>query len=959
MSTDTASTTPAFRYSPTLADTIETKWQSYWDEQGTFIQPNPGDAAFDASKPKFYCLDMFPYPSGAGLHVGHPEGYTATDIVCRYMRMTGHNVLHPMGWDAFGLPAEQYAIQTGVHPAETTTKAINTFRRQLKRFGFCYDWSREFATIDPDYYKWTQWIWLKAYDAWYDPWQDKARPIGELINELEGEDLRVGPEGDLVHIGHEGASIGALGSEPVGTRRWHELDEPERREVIDNQRLAYLDEVTVNWCPKLGTVLANEEVIDGRSERGSHPVTRRPLKQWMFRITAYAERLLADLADVDWPTSTKTLQANWIGRSEGAEINFQLADEPGGWETLRVYTTRPDTLFGASYMVVAPEHPLVESVLASSTPPANADEVRAYVETARNKSDVDRQAETKIKTGVALGIDAINPANDQRVPVWVADYVLMGYGHGAIMAVPAHDERDHAFARTFNLPIVQVISAPDGHDIQAEAYAGDGVGMNSSNSDVSLDGLGVADAKAKTIEWLEAQGHGIRTVNYRLRDWLFSRQRYWGEPFPVVYTEDGRHWPIGEESLPVTLPELTDYQPAESDDPQPLLGKATDWVRTTAGEAGVCSRVLPPDTPVMRETNTMPGWAGSCWYYLRYCDPKNDSRFVGTDAEDYWLGANGVDLYIGGAEHAVLHLLYARFWHKLLFDLGEVSSPEPFKKLFHQGLITSFAFQRKDKTLVPTDQVEEPSEGSFIETATGEPVAQITAKMSKSLKNVVNPDDVIAEFGADTFRLYEMYMGPLEASKPWNTRDTVGLFRFLQRAWRVVVDEETGELSPASSIDEDVDRALHKAIAKVREDIPRLAFNTAIAAMIELVNAATTSKGNGGGLTTEQIDQFARILSPFAPHMGEEIWSKLGNSNSIADVPFPEADQSKLVADTIEIPVQIMGKVRGKIVVPPDADEDALKAAATADERIAELLEGKTIRKWIVIPGRMVNIVAN
>ncbi|MEY4181739.1 MAG: hypothetical protein RLZZ217_365 [Planctomycetota bacterium] len=657
-----------FRYGAAMANELELRWQGAWDAAGAYRTPNPGDAGFDGSRPKFYCLDMFPYPSGAGLHVGHPLGYIATDIICRARRMQGFNVLHPMGWDAFGLPAEQYAVQTGVHPAVTTRKAIDTYRRQLQRFGFCYDWSREFATIDPDYYRWTQWIWLQCYGAWYDAEAGRARPIAEL-------------EADL-----------AAGRRTVDGKAWSTLDDAARCAFLDRHRLAYLGEQTVNWCPKLGTVLANEEVIDGKSERGGYPVLRMPLRQWMFRITAYAERLLSDLDLVDWPDSTRTMQAEWIGRSEGAEIDFEVA----GFGALRVFTTRPDTLFGATYMVVAPEHPLVKAAIDAGG--ARAEAVRAYAAVAANRSDVDRQADTKQKTGVDTGLRAVNPATGASIPVWTADYVLMGYGTGAIMAVPAHDERDFEFAAAFGLPVRQVVEIAGQPFDGSAATAGHGVACNSSGPSLTIDGLDTTRAKASVIDWLAKAGRGARRVNYKLRDWLFSRQRYWGEPFPIVYDEAGRHYPVSEQALPVVLPELADYKPIESDVPVPPLGKATAWVETTAGEAGVDPALLPPATRVRRETNTMPGWAGSCWYYLRYCDPANGSRMLSDGAERYWLQsqrsdgslhAGGVDLYVGGAEHAVLHLLYARFWHKVLFDLGHVGTPEPFGRLFHQGMLTA------------------------------------------------------------------------------------------------------------------------------------------------------------------------------------------------------------------------------------------------------------------------------
>ena len=945
--TESKSQARQHRYDAKRAGEIETKWQGEWEKRGTFRQPNPGEAGFDEGKPKFYCLDMFPYPSGAGLHVGHPEGYTATDIVCRYKRMRGFNVLHPMGWDAFGLPAEQYAVQTNVHPAKTTRAAIETFRRQLKRFGFCYDWSREFGTIDEDYYKWTQWIFLCLYDSWYDDEaaeHGRARPIKELIEELTSERILVAPDGDLMRRGVS-RNVDALSPEPVGRRSFNELTAEEQRGVIDKQRLAYLSEQMVNWCPKLGTALANEEVIDGRSERGDYPVFRKPLRQWMLRITAYAERLVRDLEGLDWPHSTKTQQEEWIGRSEGAEVDFPLATEVSEADPfIRVYTTRPDTIFGATFMVVAPEHPLVDAVLANSTPEMDEPAVRAYVSAARNKTDVERQ-ESKQKTGVALGVDAINPATARPIPVWVADYVLMGYGHGAIMAVPGQDDRDWEFAETFGLPIVRTVQPPEGFD-ESKAYLGDGPAINSG----FLDGLGMADSKKRIIAWLEQEGIGNRKVNYKLHDWLFSRQRYWGEPFPIVFDDDGDHHPVRADALPVKLPPLDDFHPPESDDPQPLLAKATEWMFTTAGEAGVDG--LEPDAPVRREANTMPNWAGSCWYYLRFCDPDNTERFVGRDAERYWMNG-GIDLYIGGNEHAVLHLLYARFWHKVLYDLGEVATPEPFQKLFHQGLITSFAFKDATGRTVPVDEVDERAEGEFVLKATGDRVEQIVAKMSKTLKNVINPDDIIAEYGADTFRIYEMYMGPLEASKPWNTRDIIGLFRFLQRAWRLCVNEDTGESTLTQSPNDDVERMLHRAIAKVGHDVEHLAFNTAIASMIELVNAATSA----GGMTADQLGRFATILSPFAPHIAEEMWSRLGHDSLVCDQPWPAYDEAMLVDDQIEIPVQIKGKVRAKIVVAADADQATIEAAALADEKVQAYLEGKQPRKVIVVPGKMVNIV--
>ncbi len=1087
------------RYTAALADQIELRWQGYWEQHQTFRQPNPGEPGFDAKRPKFYCLDMFPYPSGAGLHVGHPEGYTATDIVCRYKRLKGFNVLHPMGWDAFGLPAEQYAIQTGIHPASTTKKSIDTFRRQLKRFGFCYDWSREFGTIDEGYYKWTQWIFLQIYDSWFDIEAEsptglskgRARPIGELIAELEAGNFRVGPSGEIVRVGLSGFAAPLEGGMGLG-RPWHQLSQDERRLFIDNQRLAYLGEQTVNWCPKLGTVLANDEVIDGRSERGGYPVLRKPLKQWMFRITAYADRLLEQLSKLDWPTSTRTQQAEWIGRSAGAQVDFAIdvhslspqaygelksaqADMP---PALTIYTTRPDTIFGATFMVIAPEHLLVDHILRHPNKATDAAALGAYVKKARNTSDVDRM-EGKEKTGVFSGAYAINPANDEKIPIWVADYVLMGYGTGAIMAVPAHDERDFEFAKKFGLPIVDVVYPRTAlamkffcdHATEAEAKDGvwqtlladflgivmggspdlagalatvrtrrstppsspescpvdptslDAIGMKSRGAiritwleafesmgiaslaqlkqifdrrefqswrgeagispgvavhsaragkdgvpALSLDGLQSDDAIRTIIEWMEEAGVGTAQTRYKLRDWTFSRQRYWGEPFPIVFDEAGNHYPVTEKSLPVVLPPLTDYQPEESDDPQPLLAKARQWTHTTAFAAGVDPKILPPETPVRRETNTMPGSAGSSWYCIRYCDAKNTDRFVSEEAEGYWMSGGpdsgdrlgGVDLYIGGSEHAVGHLLYSRFWHNVLFDLGFLSTPEPFQKLFHQGLITSYAFQRSDKSIIAVDEVKEVSDGKHVEIATGQPVTPIVTKMSKRYKNVVNPDDVIAEFGADTFRLYEMYMGPLEASKPWNTKDTSGLFRFLQRAWRILIDEQGGAPKLAASENPALEKLLHRTIHKVGQDFERLAFNTAIASIIQFVNEAMAGADRGPTLTRSQAERFCIMLSPLAPHAAEEIWSRLGLTEPkgcASNQDWPHVDPKMLVDDSVEIPVQIQGKVRARIIVPTGAEPKAVEAIALADEGVQKAIGGKPIKKIIVVPGKMVNVV--
>jgi leucyl-tRNA synthetase len=972
--------TSAHRYTAAFANTIEPKWQQQWANDGTYRVPNPGEKGFDASRPKFYCLDMFPYPSGAGLHVGHPEGYTATDIICRYKRMRGHNVLHPMGWDAFGLPAEQYAIQTGVHPAITTRNAVDNFRRQLQRFGFCYDWSREFGTIDEDYYKWTQWIFLRLYNAWFNPWTNKAEPISTLEQGLIDGDILLDAFGELVQRTMPKPLASIFGA-TAATTTWIEMSEEDRREAVDSRRLAYQSETVVNWCPKLGTVLANDEVIDGRSERGGFPVLRKPLKQWMFRITAYADRLLTQIDALDWPESTKTMQREWIGRSEGAEIEFDLSTSSlrhSATSSLRVFTTRPDTIFGATYMVVAPEHELCASIVSGEmgVDAAAVSALKTYCDAARNRSEIERQ-ESKEKTGVFTGIHAINPATGEKIPVWAADYVLMGYGTGAIMAVPGHDERDWEFAKKFKLPIVEVLRAEaHGSESRAtqaqkhECFSGDGIAINSANAEVSLDSLPTSEAKKTIIAWLEKKGLGSRRVNFKLRDWTFSRQRYWGEPFPIVYDESGRAYPIMESHLPVKLPELADYAPVESDDPQPLLAKAHDWMHTTAAEAGVSPDLLPPHTRVARETNTMPGSAGSSWYAIRYCDPQNSSRLADKEVEQYWMGGakKGVDLYLGGSEHAVGHLLYSRFWQNVLFDLGEVSTPEPFRKLFHQGLITSYAYQKADKTIIATDLVKEvsesPNESKFVEAATNEPVTPVVTKMSKRYKNVVNPDDVIAEFGADTFRLYEMYMGPLEASKPWNPRDITGLHRFLQRLWRVCVDEATGALKTAPANNPDLEKQLHRLIAKIGNDIERLSFNTAIAAAIEFTNACVSASGGGekgtGALSRDQIERLALVVAPFTPHLSEELWSRLGNfasKGSIALQPWPVHDEAMLKDSEIEIPVSVLGKVRSRIRVAASADPKALEAAAMADETIQKLIAGKEIKKIIVVPGKMVNIV--
>ncbi len=940
---------------------IEPKWQAYWEEHKTYRQPNPGDEGFDASKPKRYILDMFPYPSGAGLHVGHPLGYCATDIYARYSRMQGYNVLHPMGYDAFGLPAEQYAIETGVHPAITTEKNIANMRRQLKMFGFSYDWDRELATCTPDYYKWTQWIFLRLFDSWFDAtceWTDptgratvgRARHISELIEALDQGELDIDESGAIDH-GPQGDST-----------RWSSLDADARKRAVDQCRLAFVDEVPVNWCPALGTVLANEEVTnEGRSDRGNHPVFRRPLRQWMLRITAYAERLISDLELVDWPEPIKLMQRNWIGRSTGAEVDFPIAsggaDAPAigdfaQWQAaratsgfgksaddsvIRVYTTRPDTLFGATYMVLAPEHALVERI----TTPEQKGAVEAYVKSAVNKSDLDRTADTKTKSGVFTGAYAYNPVNGKQIPIWVADYVLMGYGTGAIMAVPGQDQRDWDFATKFELPIIRTVEPPD--DFDGEAYIGEGPAINSG----MLDGLEIAPAKQKIIEYLESTGQGRGAVNYKLRDWIFTRQRYWGEPFPILHGPDGEMVAIADDELPVELPEVEEYKPTISHDedhlPEPPLSRATEW--KTVDRDGV---------EYLRDLNTMPQWAGSCWYYLRFLDPQNASRFCSREAEDYWMP---VDTYVGGAEHAVLHLLYARFWHKLLFDFGEVKTAEPFQNLINQGMIQAFAYEDSRGVNVILDDVEE-CDGAYYRKGGGEQLTQIVTKMSKARRNVVNPDDIIEQFGADAFRCYEMFMGPLEASKPWNTRDVPGVYKLLNRIWRLYVDQDTGALSPqmtAEPADEQTLRTLHKTIKKVGEDIDSFKYNTAIGQLFEFVNFMTPLETR----PREVLEKFVLVIAPFTPHIAEELWSRLGFEGSVSKVSWPVYDEALAKDDTVEIAVQLMGKVKTRIQLPADADGKALEELALAEPAVQALIEGKTVRKVIAIKGRLVNIVAN
>ena len=853
---------------------FEKKWQESWEKRKTFRALEPGEAippgrksmAAAAAKnggriEKFYCLDMFPYPSGAGLHVGHPEGYTATDILCRYKRMRGFNVLHPMGWDAFGLPAEQYAVETGTHPAVTTAKNIARFRSQIKSLGFSYDWDREITTSDPSYYRWTQWIFEQLY----------------------------------------------------------------------KKGLAYVAEVPVNWCPALGTVLANEEVIDGRSERGNHPVIRRPMRQWMLRITEYAERLLKDLDGLDWPEGIKAMQRNWIGKSTGAEVEFGV--KRGGaatGEKITVYTTRCDTLFGATYMVLSPEHALVGKWLEEGCI-ANADAVAAYREASARKSDFERTELNKEKTGVRIeGVDGVNPVNGAAIPIYISDYVLATYGTGAIMAVPAHDDRDWEFARKFGIPMVEVVG---GGDIEKAAFTDceTGVMVNSG----FLTGLSVEDAKKKMIAWLEEKGAGRAKTQYKLRDWLFSRQRYWGEPFPVIHMEDGTTRLVDENDLPLTLPELEDYKPAGTGESP--LAKAADWVEYTDPATGAKGR---------RETNTMPQWAGSCWYYLRYIDPSNCKAAWDREKEKYWLP---VDLYVGGAEHAVLHLLYARFWHKVLFDLGLVSTPEPFRRLVNQGMVLGTAFKDARGVLIPTDKVESTPEGPR-SMETGEALTEFPAKMSKSLRNVVNPDDVVRDYGADALRLYEMFMGPLQAVKPWSTRGVEGVSRFLKRAYRMVAGQKIAD-RPLTA---DESRTVNATVKKVTEDLDALSFNTAISQMMVFVNAFA---GEGRDLPREAAEKFTLCLAPFAPHLGEELWSMLGHEDGVAWEPWPEYDPATLACDTVEIAVQVLGRLRGRAKIPAGADAAAAEAAAKADPAVAKHLEGKTVVKTVYVPGRLLNFV--
>jgi leucyl-tRNA synthetase len=968
-----------------MAERIEMSWQDRWQSEGTFHAPNPAGPWADpegvAGREKLFVLDMFPYPSGAGLHVGHPLGFIATDVYARFQRMTGKNVLHTLGYDAFGLPAEQYAVQTGQHPRKTTEENMVTMRRQLRRLGLGHDDRRAITTMDPEFYRWTQWIFVQIFNSWYDESADggrgKARPISELVTALES-------------------------GERTTTSRvpWAWLDAGAQRKEIDDHRLAYTSEAPVNWCPGLGTVLANEEVTtDGRSERGNFPVFKRNLSQWMMRITKYSDRLVDDLDRLDWPEPVKLMQRNWIGRSSGAKVSFQVpvadgstavdgASTADGATTVAidVFTTRPDTLFGATFMVLAPEHPLVDSIIPVDDWPEGTREawvlggreavtprqaVAAYRLTASRKSDVERQSEGKDKTGVFTGAFATNPVDGRSIPVFVADYVLMGYGTGAIMAVPGQDVRDYEFATKFDLPIIRTVQPTDAHP-QDEAFVGDGPAINSANDEISLDGLRVTEAKAKIIDWLRDKGLGQETVTYKLRDWLFSRQRYWGEPFPIVYDDAGNVIALPESMLPVLLPEVADYSPATFDpqdaesNPAPPLARAQDWVnvKLDLGDGLKSYR---------RETNTMPNWAGSCWYELRYLDPANDDALVDPGVEKYWMGKQaetivgapigaldpgGADLYVGGVEHAVLHLLYSRFWHKVLFDLGHVSSEEPFRRLFNQGYIQAFFFRDSRGQSVPAAEVVEKAtpSGEISYTWNGAPVSREYGKMGKSLKNVVTPDEMFEGYGADTFRVYEMSMGPLDLSRPWETRAVIGAQRFLQRLWRNVIDEVSGELLVIEDPpDEATKRLLHKTIDALRADYGALRFNTAIARLIEFNNALTKLPN----VPREAAESLVVMTAPVAPHIAEELWAKLGHRESLTYVDFPTADSALLVDDTVTCVVQVQGKLRDRLEVAAGIVEEDLQAQALASDKIKAALVGKVVHKVVVRAPNLVNIVAS
>lgn len=895
---------PMPKYAP---QDLEPKWQQYWLQNKCF------KSAVNHDKPKYYCLDMFPYPSGAGLHVGHPEGYTATDILCRYKRSRGFNVLHPMGWDAFGLPAEQYALQTGTHPAITTKQNCDNFRCQIQKLGLSYDWDREINTTDSNYYKWTQWIFIQLYNTWFDPNLGKGRPISELA--IPPEIIVQGPHA--------------------------------QRAFRDKHRLAYYDDAQVWWCRNCQIVCANEEVLtDGSHEKcGTKEVERRNLKQWLMRIPLYAERLLEGLETLDWPEGIKDMQRNWIGRSTGAEVDFAIANSRGKptAQKLRVYTTRPDTLFGVTYMVVAPEHPLLAELCTDHQKSL----VNSYIRSASLKSDLDRTELSKDKSGVFTGSYAINPVNGKAIPIWVADYVLMGYGTGAIMAVPAHDSRDFEFAQKFQLPIVCIMepdaSCPPAQREQIlqgkECWTYDGKYIHSTNSEmgISLDGLSKADGVTTISTWLEANGLGKTTINYKLRDWLFSRQRYWGEPFPVIHWEDGEISLVDEAQLPLLLPEVENFRPGEGGESP--LANAGNWL-TVTDKNGRKGR---------RETNTMPQWAGSCWYYLRYISPHNNQHFADPAEEAYWMP---VDLYVGGAEHAVLHLLYSRFWHKVLFDLGHVSTPEPFQKLFNQGMILAFAYEDAAGSKVPSDEVEE-REGKFFRTSDGSELKQIVAKMSKSLKNVVNPDDVVRQYGADSLRLYEMFMGPLEATKPWQTQGLDGQFRFLSRAWRFIIGDEESVILHDGPVPEELLRVTHQTILKVSEDIENLRFNTAISQLMIMLNEISRHPQR----YREVCEIFVVLLHPFAPHLAEEIWNRLGHQTSLTFVEWPVGNIKLAAQSTVEVVFQVNGKVRAKVQVPRGVSSSQLEELALSHERVLEFTGNQQIVKIIAIPDKLVNIV--
>ena len=928
---------PPYRYNAEMANEIEMRWQARWCADGTYHTPNPSgplagsmDGLAD-DRPKLFIMDMFPYPSGSGLHVGHPLGYIGTDVYARFKRMSGYVVLHPMGFDAFGLPAEEHARQTGEHPRTNTEQNIATMSRQLSRLGLGHDDRRSLATTDVEYYRWTQWIFVQIFNSWYDTETDCARPIAELI--------------ELFESGQRATADGTA---------WALMTETERRVELDRYRLAYLGEAPVNWCPALGTVLANEEVTaDGRSERGNHLVFRRPLKQWMMRITAYADRLLADLDRLDWPESVKIMQRNWIGRSEGALISFAADAGPD----VEVFTTRPDTIYGTTAMLLAPEHPLADKLVAdrwpSSTDPrwtgdaaTPREALEAYRAHAAAMSDLQRQ-ENRDKTGVWLGVNCIVPTTGEPVPVFVADFVLIDYGTGAVMSVPGEDQRDWDFSEQFGLPIVRTVQPPP--DYEPKAYVGEGPAINSS----FLNGMGSAEAKAAICDWLEANGHGSRTVTYKLRDWLFSRQRYWGEPFPIVFDETGLPLAVPESELPVVLPELIDWAPRsldESSDPEPPLGRATEWVTATY-DLGDGERTY------RRELSTMPQWAGSCWYYLRYLDPTNDEVLVDPDVERYWMtdaagGVGGVDLYVGGVEHAVLHLLYARFWHKVLYDLGHVGGPEPFGRLYNQGYIQAAAYQDQRGVYVEASEVDE-RDGKFFHGDSE--VTRHFGKMGKSLRNAVTPDDIYGAYGADTLRTYEMFMGPLDQGRPWETHSVIGSHRLLQRVWRNLVDEQTGALTvPDDEPDADLERWVHRTIAAVTDAMSDLRFNSAIARITELNNELTR---RGGPTPRSVADVLVRLLAPLVPHLAEELWSKLGNTTTVVYAPFPVADPALLAAEVIEVPVQVNGKVRSRITVDAAISTADLETAALADDRICELTAGADIRRVVTVPGKLVNIV--